>query len=73
MATACAVQRCTREGIWPVRLKEAGEETSAGRRSGTFIAVPACAEHRELLMGKSAEWILEVGKDRYIRSGISKR
>lgn len=63
MATACAVQRCPREGTLPVKLKEAGEETSNGRRSGTFIAVPACKEHRALLMGKSVEWILEIGKD----------
>jgi hypothetical protein len=63
MATACAVQRCPREGTWPVKLKEAGEEIAAGRVSGTFIAVPACKEHRDLLMSKSVEWILEIGKD----------
>lgn len=63
MTTPCAVQRCPREGTWPVRLKEAGEEIAAGRKSATFIAVPACKEHRDLLMTKSVEWILEIGKD----------
>ena len=63
MTTPCAVQRCPREGTWPVRLKEAGEEIAAGRKSATFIAVPACKEHRDLLMSKSVEWILEIGKD----------
>ena len=53
----CAVQRCMREAVWPVKLKEPGEV------SATFIAVEVCDEHREPLRSKSLEWVLEIGQD----------
>jgi hypothetical protein len=60
------VQRCPREGTWPVKLKDAGDEVAAGRKSGTFISAQVCKPHWDLLMGKTGEyveWILEIGKD----------
>ena len=53
----CAVQRCMQEATWPVKLKEPGEV------SATFIATEVCKPHRDLLMNKSVQWVLEISKD----------
>ena len=51
------MQRCMQEATWPVKLKEPGEV------SATFIATEVCKPHRDLLMSKSVEWVLEITKD----------
>ena len=56
-ADHCRVQRCTREGGYPVKLKEPGEV------SATFIATETCKEHRDAIYNKTVEWVLEIGKD----------
>lgn len=57
MADHCRVQRCTREGGYPVKLKEPGEV------SATFVATETCKEHRDAIYNKTVEWVLEIGKD----------
>src|SRR3979490_2436248 len=57
MTTPCAVQRCSREATWPVRLKEPGEV------SATYIWTEVCKPHWDLLSSKSVEWVLEITKD----------